>query len=153
MTIAKKLTEEDLRPIVERWNALDGGLAEAARAMGMPRTTLAGKLESAKKLGMKVRGSSAQVSPAGAGRGLDEFRVNFDKSYIVPKRIAAALEKLGSGWQYEVEFSKLAGVNLTDLAHYRPQFEEFVVALNRDGGKRVWAGTKGFAAKLREMVS
>lgn len=94
----------------------------------------------------------AQPSSTGIGRSLDEFRANHDKSFIVPRKIKAALEKLGPGWQSELEFAKLAGVSMTDLAAYRPQFEAFVVAVSRDGTRRVWAGTKGLADKMREMV-
>lgn len=86
------------------------------------------------------------------GRSLDEFRANHDKSFIVPAKIKAALEKLGNGWQSELEFAKLAGLSMTDLGNYRSQFEAFVVPITRDGSRRVWAGTKAFANRMREMI-
>ena len=95
------------------------------------------------------------VQPAGkpVGRSLDDFKSNYDKSYIVPNKLRAALAKLDGGWLYEVDFAKLAGVNLADLAAFRSAFEDHVVVLNgNDRGKRVWAGTKAAAAKMREMI-
>ena len=96
----------------------------------------------------------AQPTPSKTmGRSLDEFRANHDKSFIVPAKIKAALEKLGNGWQSELEFAKLAGLSMTDLGSYRAQFDEFVVPISRDGSRRVWAGTKAFAKRMREMVA
>lgn len=86
------------------------------------------------------------------GRSLEEFRANHDKSFIVPAKIKAALEKLGNGWQSELEFAKLAGLSMTDLGAYRAQFDAFVVPISRDGSRRVWAGTKAFASRMREMI-
>lgn len=102
---------------------------------------------------------AAQTKPAATaaakpvGRSIDEFKASYDKSYIVPGKIKAALQKLDTSWLYEVDFAKLAGVNLADLATYRAAFEDHVVVLNgNDRGKRVWAGTKTAAAKMREMI-
>lgn len=103
-----------------------------------------------KKPAPKAQPSSPAVKPL--GRSLEEFRANHDKSFIVPGRIKAALEKLGNGWQSELEFAKLAGVSMTDLGAYRAQFEAFVVPVSRDGSRRVWAGSKTVAEKMREMV-
>jgi hypothetical protein len=89
-----------------------------------------------------------------AGKSLDDFRAAHDSSYIVPTKIKAALADLGEGWEYEAEFSKRAGLCNTDFAKYREQFSDFYVNV---GGartqKRVWAGTKAFATKLREKLS
>lgn len=87
------------------------------------------------------------------GKSIEEFRAAHDKSFIVPRKIKAAIEKLGNGWQSELEFAKLAGLSMTDLGAYRAQFEDFVVVVARDGSRRVWAGTKALAAKMREMVA
>lgn len=86
------------------------------------------------------------------GRSLDEFRAAHDKNYIVPQKIKAALAKIGDGWEYEIEFLKLAGLSTTDLAMFREQFSDFTVATPGKNPKRIWAGTKELARKLREMV-
>lgn len=91
------------------------------------------------------------------GKSLEEFRSAYDKNYIVPKRIKDALDKLGESWEYEIEFIKLAGISITDLARFREQFEAHIVPVKVSNGgshrKNVWAGTTAFAAKLREMAS
>lgn len=87
------------------------------------------------------------------GRSLDDFRAAHDPDYIVPKRIKDALTKLGDGWAYDQEFLKLSGLSTTQLATYRDQFEEFFIMTGGKSPKRIWAGTKGFAAKLREMAT
>lgn len=84
----------------------------------------------------------------GKVKGLDEFRAAHDKSTIVPAKIKQALADLGSGWEYENEFMKrLAGVGNKDFANFREQFEDFQIHVGAK--KRVWAGTKAFAATLR----
>lgn len=89
------------------------------------------------------------------GKNLDAFRASHDKSYFVPKKIAATLAVLGDSWEYEGEFIRRCQLSTTDFVAYRDQFKDFYVettgtAGNR--GKRVWAGTKAFAAKLREQM-
>lgn len=104
----------------------------------------------------KAKSKEAQkAKPAtkAAGRTLDEFRRSFDKSHIIPTRIKAALESLGGAWMTETEFSKLAGVSIPDLALYREPFEGHVVVLpGQHKGKRLWAGTKAAATRMREML-
>ena len=93
---------------------------------------------------------------ASKGKTLEEFRSMHDKNYIVPRKIKEALAKLGEGWEYEGEFIKLAGLAHTDLATFRDQFEDHIVAVKTNGSshrKNVWAGTVAFATKLREMTS
>lgn len=87
-----------------------------------------------------------------SGKGIAEFREAHDKSYIIPKRINEALKKLGDGWEYELQFIKVAGLSLTDCAAYRDQFEEHIVVVGGKNPKRVWCGTKALATKLRQMV-
>lgn len=91
------------------------------------------------------------------GRSLEDFRAAHDKSYIVPRLLTEALEKLGASWVYELEIIKLAGISTTDLAAYRDQFEDHIVLASRSrtsssSAKRIWCGTKEFAAELRAMV-
>jgi len=120
--------------------AKHGTLAAAARALKLPKSTLQHRL------------STTDVAPTRtAGRSLDEFRSQYDKETIVPAKVRAALRELGSGWAYEIEFVKLAGVALADLANFRDMFADHVVAVQRSG-KRAWAGTKATADKMREML-
>lgn len=86
------------------------------------------------------------------GRGIDDFRAAHDPDFIVPNRIREGLVKLGDSWAYEVDFLKLCALSTTQLSLYREQFEEFYVSTGGKSSKRVWAGTKGFAAKLRELA-
>lgn len=98
--------------------------------------------------------SKKTARPPG-GKDLEMFRAAHDRSYIVPRRIREALTALGDSWEYEAEFIKRCGLSQVDFALYRDQFTEFYVDTSggRSGrGKRVWAGTKTFANKLREVT-
>lgn len=87
------------------------------------------------------------------GKSLEAFRAAHDKNYIVPGKINGALTKLGAeGWEYEVDFMKLAQLSTTDLAAFRDQFTDHIVEVGGRNPKRVWVGTKAFAKKLREMA-
>lgn len=94
--------------------------------------------------------------PAGkAGKTLADFRAAHDKNYIVPKKIQEGLDRLGDSWEYEVDFIRSCGLPIQDFANFRDQFEEYCVVVNstdRARAKRVYAGTKALAAKMREMV-
>lgn len=94
--------------------------------------------------------AKSKVEVKRVGHSLQEFRAAHDKSFIVPQKIRAALKALGDGWEYEAQFTRMAGISQTELGNYREQFSEHVVMVDRI--KRVWAGTKAAAAKLREMV-
>jgi len=88
------------------------------------------------------------------GKGLDEFRASYDKSYIIPNRLKEAL-KLLKPQEYEDEgpFFRTAGVSPNDAQHFREQFKDVIVEIKRDGKlKRLWCGSAVFAQKLREMV-
>lgn len=87
------------------------------------------------------------------GKSLQEFRQQFDKGFIVPQKIRAGLKALAGGWEYEVNFAKLAGVNLSDLAAFRDQFSDYWVALAGESrGRRAWAATPSLAKAMREML-
>jgi hypothetical protein len=91
-----------------------------------------------------------------SGKDLEAFRAMHDKSFIVPKRIQEGLAALGDSWEYEAEFIKRCGVSQTDFAAYRDQFADFFLETGGTGGargKRVWAGTKAFAKRLRETLT
>jgi hypothetical protein len=95
--------------------------------------------------------ATAQKAPA-AGKSLLDFRAEHDKSYIVPRKIRDALAKLGDGWQYEVEFLRLAGLSTGDLATYREEFKDFTVTVGGRSPRRIWVGTKALAQQMREMI-
>lgn len=97
---------------------------------------------------------AAKPKSTRSGKTLADFAAAHDKSVIVPRKIEAALAKLGKdGWEYEADLMKLAGVNAIDFSRFREEFIEFSVTF-KDGGRtrRAWAGTIASAAKLREMV-
>jgi len=87
------------------------------------------------------------------GRDIDAFRAAHDKSFIVPKRIRDGLAALGESWEYEVEFIKRCQLDNTSFAAYREQFKDFYLELSGKSPKRIWAGTKAFANKLRERAT
>lgn len=98
---------------------------------------------------------SEKKARPGGGKNLETFRAAHDKAYIIPARIKKGLAELGESWEYEVEFIRRCGLSQVDFADYREQFTDFYVdtgGSHRSRGKRVWAGTKAFAAKLREVV-
>ena len=116
-----------------------GTITAAAKALGIAQSTLSDRLKRA-----------SQPKGDATGRSLSEFRATHDKSYIVPKKIRDGLAKLGEGWEYEMNFAKIAGISLSDLAAFRSLFEEHMVVVDRT--RRAWAGTKATAAKMRAMV-
>jgi hypothetical protein len=102
----------------------------------------------------KAKPKSSPSSPA-KGKDLESFRSAHDRSYIVPKKIQAGLEALGESWEYEAEFIRRCGLSTGDFAVYRDKFQDFSVetaSVNGNRGKRVWAGTKAFASKLRAQI-
>lgn len=89
------------------------------------------------------------------GRGLEAFRENHDRAFIVPKRIRDGLESLGDSWEYEAEFIRRCNVASHEFANYRDLFKDFCIetpSTNGARGKRVYAGTRTFAAKLRAAL-
>lgn len=136
----KKKTVSELQAAVRE----HGSQRAAARALGMRESTF--------RLRLHAGAAAPRVAPSGTrvGRALSEFRAVYDKAYIVPRKIKAALGKIGaSGWLYEVEFAKLAGVSLADLGNFRDQFSEYVVATRE---KRAWAGSRKTADEMRTML-
>lgn len=84
---------------------------------------------------------------------LDQFRALHDKDLIVPTKIKEGLAKLGpDGWEYEADFMKLCGLCNTDFARYRDSFAEFFLSTTGKNQKRVWAGSRALASKMRQMV-
>ncbi|HZO21038.1 MAG TPA: hypothetical protein VFB37_00955 [Steroidobacteraceae bacterium] len=91
------------------------------------------------------------AAPTKIGKSIEAFRAAHDKNYIVPQKIRAALIKLGDGWEYELDFMRIAGVSSTDLATFREQFIDHIVTTSGKNPKRAWAGKKKLAEKLRAM--
>ena len=88
-----------------------------------------------------------------AGKSLDAFRDAHAKAHIIPRKIRAGLDELGESWEYELEFMRRCGLASFDLAAFRDQFAEHIVDVQSGrNAKRVYCGTKAFAAKLRGMV-
>ncbi len=84
---------------------------------------------------------------------LADFRAIHDKDFVIPNKIKAGLEALGNdGWEYEADFQRICGCSTTDFAKYRSQFEDYYVTTSGANPKRVWAGSKALATKMREMV-
>ena len=90
------------------------------------------------------------------GKDIAAFRAQFDKSFIIPQKIKAALADLGASWETELEFMKRAGICTTDLARFRDGFSDHYIDVRgagRSNSKRVWAGTKAYADQLRGTLS
>lgn len=123
--------------------ATHGSIAAAAKALGIARSTLQHRIAHA--------APTQTTQKAGVGKSLSDFRSLHDKDYIVPAKIKRALSELGEGWCYEADFLRLASVSVSDLALYRDSFGAHWLVVDRSG-KRVWAGSKAMAEKMREMI-
>ena len=128
-----------------------GSVTAAAHESGIPRSTLKRRYEQQAPRSAPTADTKSVASPKRVGKSLSDFRAEHDKDYIVPARIKSALKQLGDGWEYEFEFSRLAGVSSPDLATYREQFADYWVPVSR-AGKRVWTGSKAVAEQMRAMV-
>lgn len=142
---------------MQKMRAGGASYATIARACGCSKSTVQ------EAFGARTRyGRRATLAPAPTpireegrpakkqGRTLEEFRRTYDKDYIVPARVKAALAELGNGWEYEVQFARLAGVSLADLSSYRDAFAGHVVTL-RDS-RRAWAGKESVAEQMKGML-
>jgi hypothetical protein len=130
-------------------------IAAAARSCGMPESTftdvLRGKYRTDNKAGCSGKSTPATAPRLGV-KSLADFRQTYDRSFIIPGKIRAALKALGSGgWEYEVDFCKRAGVSPHDLSTYREPFSDYFVSLGREG-RRAWAGSPGMARAMKEML-
>ena len=136
----KKVTREQaVRALKEH-----GSYGKAEKALGMARTTFQRLVRTAP---LEV----AEVGKSVSGKKLSDFREKYDKSYFIPKKVKAALVKLGNGWEYEADFAHLAGIGLADLSTVREQFLDYVVTIGRDS-RRAWTGSKTVAEQMRRMI-
>lgn len=122
-----------------------GNQTAAAKEAGVARSTFAARLKK------EVTSDKAPKAVAKNIRTLQEFKQTFDKDTIVPAKIKAALKDVGSGWLYESEFVKEAGVSYSDLGIYRDMFTDHVVTLKREN-KRAWAGTVAVANQMKALI-
>lgn len=144
----KHVPEQLLREAVAAFEAF-GNKTEAAKSLRLPRNTFCDRLDAAMKLGILP----VSLPTTAKGRSLADFRQEYDKDFIVPKKIESAIADLGKdGWEYEVQFAKLAGLSLADLGNYRERYSEHVVTIKRDG-RRAWAGSPKTAAAMRSMLT
>jgi hypothetical protein len=107
-------------------------------------------------LSKKKVAAPAAVTAKARGRNLEAFRENHDRAFIVPKRIRDGLESLGDSWEYEAEFIRRCGVATHEFSTYRDLFADFCIetpSVNGGRPKRVYAGTRTFAAKLRAALA
>jgi hypothetical protein len=100
-------------------------------------------------------GKAAAVGTGGTmvvkGKTLTDFRLAYDKATIIPAKIKAALKALGAnGWDYEVQFARMAGVSNIDLSAFRDQFAGYIVGLKDN--RRAWAGSVKTATLMKEMI-
>jgi hypothetical protein len=103
---------------------------------------------SAKAKAVKVGTGGAMVVK---GKTLTDFRLAYDKATIIPAKIKAALKALGAnGWDYEVQFARMAGVSNMDLSAFRDQFAGYIVGLKDN--RRAWAGSVKTATLMKEMI-
>jgi hypothetical protein len=123
-----------------------GSVNAAAKALGVARSTLDSRLKYKPAAGTMPPKEGTKV-----GKSLADFRASHDKDFIVPTKIRRALSELGEGWVYESDLLRLAVVSVSDLALYRDQFSSHWLVVDRSG-KRVWAGSKALADKMREMI-
>src|SRR5262245_27635058 len=89
-------------------------------------------------------------------RTVADYKAAFDPDVIVPNKIRAALATLlkegAEHWEYEIDFTKRAGLNATQFARYRDEFKAHFVETPSTGGrspKRVWFSDAKVAKKLR----
>ncbi len=121
-----------------------------ARRVGVAKSTVQKAYTAHQAEGGKPAKAAALAPEKRVGRSLNEFRLTYDKDTIIPAKVKTALRQLGQGWEYEVQFAKIAGVSLADLGNYRDQFADHVVTLRES--RRAWAGTTATAKAMREML-
>jgi len=136
------MTREEARAIL----ATHGTVKAAARAAHMRQSAFGALLKGDGRAAKHADGPKEKK----AGRSLQEFRSLYDKDYIIPTKIKAALREIAGSWEYEVNFAKIAGLSLADLGSYRDQFADYVVTLRES--RRVWAGTAAMAKTLKGML-
>lgn len=145
----RKITPEEAVAAIRK----HGGLRPAARALGIDNGWLSriAKRAAGPLTGPATVSRVVDGKPKGV-KTLADFRQTYDKDTIVPAKVREAIGRLGSGgWEYEVDFAKMAGVSLYDLGRVRDRFAANIVSIGRES-KRAWAGSKALAQQMREML-
>lgn len=87
------------------------------------------------------------------GRTLADFVNENDRNIVVPRKIEAALARIGTQWRKAVEFQKESGVSLIELNAFRDQYLDYIVVVRKDGKPSdIWFGDKDAAAEARKSV-
>lgn len=141
------MTPEEAKALVKE----HGSTSAAARAVGMAKSTLQGRIKGVTPRMASTGKSAARTEPRKPGRSLADWKATYDKDTIVPSKVRAALKELGQSWEYESEFVRRAGVSYADLNGYRDAFADYIVTIRAES-KRVWAGSVEFAQALREVL-
>jgi hypothetical protein len=86
---------------------------------------------------------------------LQDFRNAYDETITVPKAIDAGLKALGDDYEPELTFIKRCGVSPVKFAAFRDRYTDFWLEVREAGkaSKRIWCGTKDFAAKCRKAAN
>jgi hypothetical protein len=135
------MTKQEAEAAVRKY----GSMRAAAKGLRVARKTIRKAISGA------ITATPLKAAASTSGKSLADFKQTYDKSFIIPQKVRAALKALGAGWEYEVAFAKLAGVSLVDLGIVRDEFAGHVVTIGRDS-KRAWAGTKATAEAMRKML-
>lgn len=89
---------------------------------------------------------------------LADLRAKHDKNVVIPNKITKALAEMAKlhpeHWVYEVDFLKLADVSTTDLAMFRPKFEDHwadVASTHSKSARRIWFGAAKACATWKKL--
>ena len=126
-----------------------GSVKAVARELDLTPKSVRDRLKGA---GVQGEHQPRPVKSGGSSvKSLTDFRQTYDKDTIIPRKIEAGIAEIGTGWVYESEFVRIAGVTYSDLGMYREAYADHVVYIKRES-KRAWAGTPELAQQMREML-
>lgn len=93
------------------------------------------------------------------GKTFEDFQKTHDRKFIVARRVQDGLKSLGNSWEYETDFIRRCRVRHSEWGSISESIKEHFVTVPGGGGpgnsghkKRVVAGTKVFAGKLRAQL-
>lgn len=85
---------------------------------------------------------------------LDQVNGRYNPNIRIPAMIRKALDEVGKAAIEAKDLADLAEVSTSQLAAYEDQFEEFLVAVKKEGrSKIIWTGNAAFAQELRESLA
>jgi hypothetical protein len=98
-------------------------------------------------------GTKTKTVPKKKGMSLEDVRNKYNTDVLVTNKIMAALKELGNQAEMMDDFRRRAAISSAQISQYLEQFEEYTIPVREAGRTRyLWAGTKEFAAKVREVV-